>query len=152
VGASSGPERRIDQLDQFRPVLAQLQRDGERFSIVVLILGSFAVAIVSTAFVEVRTPQLTLLRAMGATRGAVSATALLENLFTAALVGTIAVLLGVTASYLDPNRFNQISQIELKELSLPVVLYTKTVLLTLFIGLLTGLAPAVRAYRAVRAS
>jgi putative ABC transport system permease protein len=152
VGAKPGREQRIDQLEQFRPVLAQQQKEGRRFSIVVIVLGAFAVAIVSTAFIEVRAPQFAMLRALGASRSAVGAIALLENFFTAILVGLLAVVLGVAASYLDPNRFNQIPEIELSELSVPVMLYARTVALTLLIGLLTGLAPAVRAYRSVRAS
>ncbi len=152
VGAKPGREQRIDQLEQFRPVLAQQQKEGRRFSLVVIVLGAFAVAIVSTAFVEVRAPQFAMLRALGASRSAVGAIALLENFFTAVLVGVIAVVLGVAASYLDPNRFNQIPEIELTRLSVPVMLYARTAALTLLIGLLTGLAPAVRAYRSVRTS
>jgi hypothetical protein len=55
-------------------------------------------------------------------------------------------------SRIDPDSFNQISQITLARLDVPVSVYAQTVALTLLTGLVTGLAPAVRAYRSVRAS
>ncbi|MBE1489432.1 FtsX-like permease family protein [Plantactinospora soyae] len=152
VGARPGREQRIDQLDQFGPVLRQQDRDGQRFALVVLVLGALAVAIVSSAFVEVRAPQFATLRALGASRSGIAAIALLENLFTSALVGSAAVLLGLAATGLDPNSFNQIPQVRLTQLAVPIGLYAQTIALTLLIGLLTGLAPAVRAYRSVRTS
>jgi putative ABC transport system permease protein len=152
VGTVAGPARRIDQLDQFRPILEQQRREGDRFALIVLVLGTLAVAIVSTAFVEVRAPQFGTLRALGASRPTVAALALLENLLTALLVGVLAVGLGVLAGHVDPDRFNQIPEVRLQELRVPVSLYARTVLLTLAIGLLTGLAPAIRAYRSVRTS
>jgi putative ABC transport system permease protein len=150
VGTRSGPANRIDQIEQFRPVLEQQRREGERFALIVLLLGTLAVAIVSTAFVEVRAPQFATLRALGATRPAVGLLALLENLLTAVVVGGFAVLLGVIATRVDPNSFNQIAEVRLDSLSVPVSVYAQTALITLAVGLLTGLAPAFRAYRSVR--
>ncbi|AEV81887.1 hypothetical protein ACWT_0873 [Actinoplanes sp. SE50] len=151
-GHVTAVESRIDDIDQFRPVLDQQREEGQRFSVIVLVLGALAVGIVSTAFVEVRAPQFATLRALGASRPAVGVLALLENLLTAAVVGVLAVLAGAAASRLDPNRFNQISQVRLDHLGVPIAIYAQTIAITLAIGLLTGLAPAIRAYRAVRTS
>ena len=150
VGTTVGGTQRIDLTNQFRPVLEQQKRDGNRFALIVLVLGGVAVAIVSTAFVEVRAPQFATLRALGATRPAVGAIALIENLCTALVVGVAAVCLGWFATFLDPNWFNRIPQVRLTDLAVPVAVYGKTVALTLLVGLLSGLVPALRAYRSVR--
>lgn len=152
AGLRPGREQRIDLVDQFRPVLRQQQQDGRTFALVVLVLGGVAVAIVSTAFVEVRAPQFATLRALGASRPVVGAIALLENLFTALVVGVVAVAAGAVAGRVDPDRFNRITEIHLDHLDVPVSVYAQTAALTIVIGLLTGLAPAVRAYRSVRTS
>jgi hypothetical protein len=152
VGTKPGNARRVDQIDQLEPVLLQQERDGQRFAVVVLVLGALAVAIVSTAFVEVRAPQFTTLRALGATRSAIGMIALLESLFTAVFIGLLAVALGAVAGFMDPNLFNQIPQVVLEHMPVPVLLYGQTVALTLGVGLVAGLAPAIRAYRSVRTS
>jgi hypothetical protein len=143
---------RVDQIDQFTPVLRQQSVSGKRFSAIVLILGALAVTIVSTAFVEVRAPQFATLRTLGASRSVVAGIALLETFLTAVVVAVISVLLGIAATRFDPNRLNQIPEVRLTELDVPVDLFARTVLLTLGVGLLTGLSPAVRAYRSVRTS
>jgi putative ABC transport system permease protein len=152
AGIRPGADQRIDELDQFQPVLRQQQQDGTRFAVIVLVLGALAVAIVATAFVEVRAPQLATLRSLGASRPAVGAITLMENLFTALLVGVSAIAAGVATTLVDPNRFNQIPQVRVDHLDIPFALYANTAAITVLIGLLTGLAPAVRAYRAVRAT
>ncbi len=150
AGIRPGQDQRIDEIDQFQPVLRQQQQDGTRFALVVLVLGALAVAIVATSFVEVRAPQLATLRSLGASRPAVGAITLMENLFTALLVGVSAIAIGIAATQVDPNRFNQIPQVHIEHLDIPIAIYAQTAALTVLIGLLTGLAPAVRAYRTVR--
>jgi len=56
----------------------------------------------------------------------------------------------VIATRADPNRFNQIPEVRLEALTVPVSVYAQTALITLAVGLLTGLVPALRAYRSVR--
>ena len=150
VGGRPQDALRVDNVGQILPILTAQRRDGRRFAAIVVLLGMLAVAFVATAFIEVRAPQFATLRALGASRSAVGAIALLENLFTAATVGVLAAGLGLAAGYLNPNLFNQIPQVRLDRMEVPVALFAQTVALTLFIGLVTGLAPALRAYRSVR--
>jgi putative ABC transport system permease protein len=152
VGGRPEEALRVDTVGQIVPILAQQRRDGQRFAAIVLLLGMLAVAFVATAFIEVRAPQFATLRALGASRPAIGAIALLENLFTAATVGVLAAGLGLAAGYLNPNLFNQLPQVRLERMEVPVALFARTVGLTLLIGLVTGLAPALRAYRSVRTS
>ncbi len=150
TGTKPGREQRLDRLDQFQPVLAQQNRDGDRYSVVVLVLGGLAVAIGSAAFVEVRGPRFAALRTLGASRLGVATIALLENVLTALAVGVVAVLLGFLATRLDPNRFNQIPQVRLDSLPWAVGPYAAAIGLALVIGLVAGLAPATRVYRSAR--
>jgi len=150
IGGQLSSPVRIDQLDQFAPVLNQQQRDGQRMALIVLLLGALAVAVVSTAFVEVRAPQFATLRTLGASRSTIAGICLLENVLTAAVVALLAVLIGAATTQVSPNLFNRIPQIRLEHLDTPLGLYLRIVLLTLLVGLLTGLFPALRAYRAVR--
>jgi hypothetical protein len=150
VGGRPQDPQRVDGVGQIQPILTAQRRDGQRFAAIVVLLGMLAVAFVATAFIEVRAPQFAVLRALGASRSAVGAIALLENLFTAATVAVLAAGLGLAAGYLNPDLFNQIPQVRLDRMEVPVALYAQTVALTLLIGLVTGLAPALRAYRSVR--
>ncbi|GAA3234109.1 FtsX-like permease family protein [Dactylosporangium siamense] len=150
VGGRPQDPQRVDNVDQILPILTAQRRDGQRFAAIVVLLGMLAVAFVATAFIEVRAPQFATLRALGASRSAIGAIALLENLFTAATVAVLAAGLGLAAGSLNPDLFNQIPQVRLDRMEVPVALYAQTVALTLLIGLLTGLAPALRAYRSVR--
>ncbi|GAB3834884.1 ABC transporter permease family protein [Dactylosporangium cerinum] len=150
VGGRPQDAQRVDNVGQILPILTAQRRDGQRFAAIVVLLGMLAVAFVATAFIEVRAPQFATLRALGASRSAIGAIALLENLFTAATVAVLAAGLGLAAGFLNPDLFNQIPQVRLDRMQVPVALYAQTVALTLFIGLLTGLAPALRAYRSVR--
>jgi putative ABC transport system permease protein len=140
---------RIDDALSFGPVLDQLAGDGHRYAVVVVLLGAAAVTALSTAAVAMRSPRLSVLRSLGASRGAVASIVLLENVLTAAVVAGLAVVLGVLATAIDPNRFNQIAVVDLSSLHVPVGLYAGTATLTVAVGILTGLLPAARAYRGV---
>jgi putative ABC transport system permease protein len=152
IGAVPSSANRVDQLGQFAPVLQQQQQNGRRIAFVVLLLGALAVAIVSTAFVEIRAPEFATLRTLGASRSAIAAVCLLENLLTAGVVALMSTVIGTSLTRINPNWFNRIPQITLTQLNPPVGLYLRLVSLTLLIGLVTGLFPAFRAYRAVRAN
>jgi FtsX-like permease family len=147
----SSPQR-VDQLDQFLPVLAQQRDDGRRASFFVLALSAFSVAMVSTAFVEARTPQLVTLRTLGASRSGISLICLLENVLTSMVVAAAAVVLGVATTRVRPDLFNRIHQVRLTTLEVPVDVYVTIGVTTVAIGLLTGFLPALRAYRVVRAN
>jgi putative ABC transport system permease protein len=152
VRGKLGDATRVDTTGQLLPVLRQQRQDGQRFAAIVLALSMIAVTVVALAFVEVRAPQFATLRALGASRAAVGGIALLENCFTAAFVGLLAAFLALAAGYLDPNAFNRIPQVHLDRLDVPVAVFARTVALTLIIGLMTGLAPALAAFRSVRTS
>lgn len=78
--------------------------------------------------------------------------ALVENVVVALFVALLAVGLGWLAVHVDPNRFNQIHQVSVRTLRIPWRVFADTIAITLGIGLVTGLFPAVKAYRAVRAN
>ena len=142
--------RRIDETEQFAPLLAQTERSGGRFAVIVVLLGALAVAVVATAFIEVRGPQFAVLRTLGASRATIAGVTLVETGVTAIVVAAAAVVAGVLATFVDPNRFNQIDQIELARLVVPVRVYAQTAAITLGVGLVSGFFPALKAYRSVR--
>jgi putative ABC transport system permease protein len=142
---------RVDTHDELGPVLRQQREQGALFAWVSLALGSIAVAVVATAMVEVRTPELVTLRTLGATRAILFGAALLEGLVVAVAVGLVSVAASLVLARLDPDLFNHIDAIELERFTPPLGVYLRTGATTVAVGLLTGLLPAVRAYRLVRA-
>ena len=152
VGTTPGVPQRVDTVDDEAPLLLQQSKDGQRIAWIVLALGALAVTVVATAFVEVRAPRYATLRTLGSSRGAVGMYALVENVVVALFVALLAVGLGWLAVHVDPNRFNQIHQVTVRTLRIPWRVFADTIAITLGIGLVTGLFPAVKAYRAVRAN
>lgn len=152
VGTTTGMPQRVDTVDEVAPLLLQQSKDGQRIAWIVLALGALAVTVVATAFVEVRAPRYATLRTLGSSRGAIGMYALVENIVVALFVGAAAAGLGWVAVHIDPNRFNQIPQVSVSTLHIPLRVFTDTIAITLGIGLLTGLFPAAKAYRAVRAN
>lgn len=152
VGTTTGVPQRVDTVDDVAPLLLQQSKDGQRIAWIVLALGALAVTVVATAFVEVRTPRYATLRTLGASRGAVGMYALIENIVVALFVAALAVGLGWLTVRIDPNRFNQIPQVSVGTLHIPWRVFADTIAITLGIGLVTGLFPAAKAYRAVRTS
>lgn len=142
--------QRIDEVEQFAPLLAQTERSGARFAFIVVLLGALAVAVVSTAFVEVRGPQFAVLRTLGASRVTIAVVTVVETGVTALVVAVAAVGAGALTTLIDPNRFNQIDQIQITALVVPVRVYAQTAAITLAVGLISGSFPALKAYRAVR--
>jgi ABC-type antimicrobial peptide transport system permease subunit len=67
------------------------------------------------------------------------------------VVGLLAVIGSLLLARIDPDRLNHIDAIHLDHFSPPLDVYLRTGLTTLLVGLLTGLLPALRAYRLVRA-
>lgn len=117
-----------------------------------LALGAVAVAVVATAMVEVRTPELVTLRTLGATRATLFAAALLEGLVVAVGVGLLAIAGSLVLARVDPDVLNHIDAVELRDFRPPLDIYARTGATTLVVGLLTGLLPALRAHRLVRAN
>jgi putative ABC transport system permease protein len=142
---------RIDSHDELTPVLWQQREQGALFAWVALGLGAIAVAVVATALVEVRTPELVTLRTLGATRSSLFGAALLEGLVVAVVVGVLSMAASLTLARLDPDLFNHIEAVALTRFHPPVEVYLRTGALTVLVGLLTGLLPALRAHRLVRA-
>jgi hypothetical protein len=142
---------RVDSHDALVPVLRQQREQGALFVCMALGLGVLAVAVVGTAMVEVRTPELVTLRTLGATRSTLFAAALLEGLVVAVAVGLLAVIASLILARLDPDRLNHIDAVHLDHFSPPIEAYLRTGVTTLLAGLATGLVPALRAYRLVRA-
>jgi FtsX-like permease family len=142
---------RVDSQDALVPVLRQQREQGALFAWVALGLGVVAVAVVATAMVEVRTPELVTLRTLGATRSTLFAAALLEGLVVTVSVGLLAVIASLLLARLDPDRLNHIEAVHLDHFRPPLEAYLRTGVTTLLVGLLTGLLPALRAHRLVRA-
>jgi putative ABC transport system permease protein len=142
---------RIDSQDELTPVLRQQRQQGALFAWVALGLGAIAVAAVATAMVEVRTPELVTLRTLGATRSALFGAALLEGLVVALVVGLLSMAASLALARLDPDLFNHIDAVRLTRFHPPLEVYVRTGALTVLVGLLTGLLPALRAHRLVRA-
>jgi putative ABC transport system permease protein len=142
---------RVDSHDELTPVLRQHREQGALFAWVALALGAVAVAVVATAMVEVRTPELVTLRTLGATRSTLFGAALLEGLVVAVGVGLVSVAASLVLAHLDPDLFNHIDAVELDQFSPPLGIYLRTGATTVAVGLVTGLLPALRAHRLVRA-
>jgi putative ABC transport system permease protein len=142
---------RVDSHDELTPVLRQQREQGALFAWVALALGAVAVAVVATAMVEVRTPELVTLRTLGATRSTLFGAALLEGLVVAVGVGLVSVAASLVLAHLDPDLFNHIDAVELDQFSPPLGIYLRTGATTVAVGLVTGLLPALRAHRLVRA-
>lgn len=143
---------RVDSHDELGPVLRQQREQGALFAWVALGLGAVAVAVVATALVEVRTPELVTLRTLGATRSTLFVAALLEGLAVASGVGALAMAASLALSRLDPDLLNHIDAVRLTQFQPPVGVYLTTGTVTVLVGLLTGLLPALRAHRLVRAN
>jgi putative ABC transport system permease protein len=143
---------RVDSHDELTPVLHQQREQGALFAWVALGLGAVAVAIVGTAMVEVRTPELVTLRTLGATRSTLFAAALVEGLVVAVAVGALSMVASLALARLDPDLLNHIDAVELTRFDPPLDVYLRTGTVTVLVGLLTGLLPALRAHRLVRAS
>jgi putative ABC transport system permease protein len=143
---------RVDSHDELTPVLHQQREQGALFAWVALGLGAVAVAIVGTAMVEVRTPELVTLRTLGATRSTLFAAALVEGLVVAVAVGALSMVASLALARLDPDLLNHIDAVELTRFDPPLGVYLRTGTVTVLVGLLTGLLPALRAHRLVRAS
>ena len=152
AGLSLAAGYRVDSHDELKPVLRQQREQGALFAWVALGLGAIAVAVVATAMVEVRTPELVTLRTLGATRSTLFAAALLEGLVVAVLVGIVSMAASLALARLDPDLLNHIDAVELTRFQPPLAVYLRTGTLTVLVGLLTGLLPALRAYRLVRAN
>ena len=152
AGLSLAAGYRVDSHDELTPVLRQQREQGALFAWVALGLGAIAVAGVATAMVEVRTPELVTLRTLGATRSTLFAAALLEGLVVAVVVGLVSMAASLALARLDPDLLNHIDAVELTRFQPPLAVYLRTGALTVLVGLLTGLLPAVRAYRLVRAN
>ncbi|WP_457252648.1 FtsX-like permease family protein [Pedococcus sp. P5_B7] len=151
AGLSLAAGYRVDSHDVLTPVLRQQREQGALFAWVALGLGAIAVAVVATAMVEVRTPELVTLRTLGATRSTLFAAALLEGLVVAVVVGILSMAAGLALARLDPDLLNHIDAVELPQFQPPLGVYLRTGTVTVLVGLLTGLLPALRAYRLVRA-
>lgn len=143
---------RVDSHDTLTPVLRQQREQGDLFAWVALGLGAIAVAVVATALVEVRTPELVTLRTLGATRSTLFGAALLEGLVVAVAVGVLAMAASVAMARLDPDLLNHIDAVKLERFHPPLGVYLRTGTVTVLVGLVTGLLPALRAYRLVRAN
>jgi putative ABC transport system permease protein len=143
---------RIDSHDELTPVLHQQREQGALFAWVALGLGAVAVAIVGTAMVEVRTPELVTLRTLGATRSTLFAAALVEGLVVAVAVGALSMVASLALARLDPDLLNHIDAVELTRFDPPLDVYLRTGTVTVLVGLLTGLLPDLRDHRLVRAS
>jgi putative ABC transport system permease protein len=115
-----------------------------------VLLGAIAVAVVATAFVEVRAPQFAILRTLGASRATIGLLTLVETGLTAAVVAAVTVAAGALSAHLNPNSFNQIHEITLTHLTVPLSIYATTAAMTLAVGLVSGFFPALKAYRAVQ--
>ena len=152
AGLSLAAGNRVDSHDELTPVLRQQREQGALFAWVALGLGAVAVAVVATAMVEVRTPELVTLRTLGATRSTLFAAALLEGLVVAVVVGIVSMAASLALARLDPDLLNHIDAVELTRFQPPLAVYLRTGALTVLVGLLTGLLPALRAYRLVRAN
>ncbi|KRF24040.1 FtsX-like permease family protein [Phycicoccus sp. Soil803] len=152
AGLSLAAGYRVDSHDELKPVLRQQREQGALFAWVALGLGAIAVAVVATAMVEVRTPELVTLRTLGATRSTLFAAALLEGLVVAVVVGIVSMAASLALARLDPDLLNHIDAVELTRFQPPLAVYLRTGALTVLVGLLTGLLPALRAYRLVRAN
>jgi hypothetical protein len=152
VGLPLAAPYRVDSHDALTPVLRQQREQGVLFAWVALGLGAVAVAVVATAMVEVRTPELVTLRTLGATRSTLFAAALLEGLVVAMAVGILAMVASLVLAHLDPDLLNHIDAVELQQFQPPLGVYVRTGTVTVLVGLLTGLLPALRAYRLVRAN
>lgn len=149
VGLSLGTPTRFDESEDLAPVLGQQARDGKRYSLLILLLGAAAVAVVSSAFIESRSPRFAILRSLGASRTNIAFIALFENLATALVVGVVASAAAAALVHVNPNTFNQIKTVRVSHVGVPIRVYVETVVLTLAIGLATGFFPAIRAYRSV---
>lgn len=152
VGLRAAAATRVDAHDTLVPVLRQQREQGALFAWVALGLGAVAVAVVATAMVEVRTPELVTLRTLGATRSTLFAAALLEGLIVTIVVGVLAVLGSLVLAHVDPDVFNHIDAVQLREFAPPLGVYARTAATTVLVGLFTGLLPALRAHRLVRAN
>lgn len=141
---------RVDRMGEILPLLDNNRRNGATFALVVLALGLASVIVVGVAAIELRESELSVMRALGASRLKVAAIALGENLVVAAIVGVITAGLAYAAIRLDPNAFNTIPDVTLDTLSVDPWAFVKLSLITLGTGLATGILPAIKAYRAVR--
>ena len=144
--AITGQEFTEESQDAFQKIIAIFSTFLLVFALIALFVGSFIIYNTFSIIVAQRTKELALLRALGASRGQVLRSIILEALF----VGLIASIVGVACGILLAIGLNRLMQsIGFSGPDTPIVIPPVAVLVSLLVGtiitLVSALFPARRA-------
>jgi putative ABC transport system permease protein len=132
-------------LTQFLDLLGQGQRVLGLVAAVALVMAGLSVALTLYGAVLARQREIAILRALGASRGTILGIALIESLILGLLGLAGGALLGYGAAFAIAGTLRYQSAVAINLGFEPALIPTALTLLC--IGLVAGLAPALRAYR-----